>query len=86
MSTSNIILILGAGPNLGISIIKYFSSKGFKTVAVARTPLPELQKISDLVIQADFANPSSIPSIFSEVKAKLGFPNVVVYNGKSHPH
>lgn len=79
---SNIILILGAGPNSGLEIIKYFSDKSYKTVAVARNPSEEISKVADLVIKADFSDAANMKAIFDKVREKLGVPNVVVYNGK----
>jgi NAD(P)-dependent dehydrogenase (short-subunit alcohol dehydrogenase family) len=80
--TSNIALILGAGPNVGLATVKYFSEKGDKTIAVSRNPSEEISKSADLVIKADFSNPSAIKPVFEEVKAKIGIPNVVIYNRK----
>ncbi|PVH85805.1 NAD(P)-binding protein, partial [Cadophora sp. DSE1049] len=82
---SNIILVLGAGPNVGIHITKYFSEKAYKTAAVARNPSEEVIKAADLVIKADFSDASNIKPIFDEVKEKLGIPNVVVYNAYANP-
>lgn len=81
--SSNIILVLGAGPNIGLHTIKYFSSKGFKTAAASRNPSAELASAADLVVKCDFADPASIKGLFEAVKEKLGVPNVVVYNGSS---
>lgn len=80
--SSKIILVLGAGPRVGLSVVKQFAQKGYKTVGVSRTPGEELSKISDLALSADFSKHESIKTVFDEVKAKLGVPNVVVYNGK----
>ncbi|KAG4437898.1 hypothetical protein IFR05_006617 [Cadophora sp. M221] len=82
---SNIILILGAGPNSGYHITKYFSDKSYKTAAVARNPSDEVVKAADLVIKADFSDASNIKAIFDEVREKLGVPNVVVYNAYANP-
>jgi NAD(P)-dependent dehydrogenase (short-subunit alcohol dehydrogenase family) len=77
----NIILVLGAGPNVGLHVAKYFGEKGFKTAAVSRNPTEELRNTVDLTIKADLEDPSAVKAIFDEVKATLGVPNVVVYNG-----
>ena len=82
---SNIILILGAGPNVGFSLLKLFSAKGFKTAIASRSPKAELSAATDLVVKADFEAPSSIKAVFNEVMEKLGVPNVVVYNGPFIP-
>jgi len=79
--SSNVILVLGAGPNIGLQTIKYFSSKGFKTVAVSRNPTHEISSIADLAIKCDFSDPKTIAAIFAEVRSKIGIPNVVAHNG-----
>jgi NAD(P)-dependent dehydrogenase (short-subunit alcohol dehydrogenase family) len=78
-----IVLILGAGANIGKSLVQKFSSKGFKVAIASRTLNPELLKLVDTSIKADFSSPSSIKSIFDKVKSEIGTPNVVIYNGKS---
>jgi NAD(P)-dependent dehydrogenase (short-subunit alcohol dehydrogenase family) len=80
---AKIILVLGAGPRTGLSIIKKFSQNGYKTIGVAGTPSPELLKTADLAISADLSKYESVKSIFSEVRSKIGIPNVVVYNSKA---
>jgi NAD(P)-dependent dehydrogenase (short-subunit alcohol dehydrogenase family) len=82
----NIILVLGAGPNVGLHVAKYFGQKSFKTAAVSRNPTEELRNTVDLTIKADLEDPAVVKNIFDEVRAKLGVPNVVVYNGKSRFH
>ncbi len=81
MST-NIVLVLGAGPNTGYQVTKYFSDNFYKTAAVARNPSEQLVKAADLVVNADFSDVANMKAIFDEVKEKLGIPNVVVYNGE----
>jgi NAD(P)-dependent dehydrogenase (short-subunit alcohol dehydrogenase family) len=82
---SDIILILGAGPNVGFSLVKLFSAKGFKTAIASRSPKAELSAAADLAVKADFEDPSGIKAVFKEVREKLGVPNVVVYNGPFVP-
>jgi len=79
--SQNIVVVLGAGPNIGLHITKHFSSKGFKTVIVSRNPGEDITAAADLAIAADFSDPTSIKGIFEAVKAQIGTPNVVVYNG-----
>lgn len=79
--SSKVVLILGAGQNIGKSLIQKFSSNGFKVAIASRTLYQPLVEAADVSVKADFANPSSIKSIFSEVVAKIGTPNVVIYNG-----
>ncbi|KAM3088714.1 hypothetical protein ACMFMG_000343 [Clarireedia jacksonii] len=77
---SNIALILGAGPNIGLNVARVFSSNSYKTIVVSRTAKEDLTKSADLTIQADFSDPKSIKPIFDEVNQKIGVPNVVIYN------
>lgn len=76
---SNIILILGASPNVGLSLATY-------SAVVGRNPSPDLSSAADLAIGADFQDPKSIKSAFEKVKVKLGVPNAVVHNGQRHPN
>jgi NAD(P)-dependent dehydrogenase (short-subunit alcohol dehydrogenase family) len=78
---SPVILILGAGANTGARLAQTFSKNGFKVALATRTINAHHEKSRDLVIKADFSDPSSIKAVFEEVNAKLGIPNVVVYNG-----
>lgn len=80
---SKIVLILGAGPNIGKALIQKFSSNGFKVAIASRTIHPEVAAAADSSAKADFADPSSIKSIFENVTSELGVPNVVIYNGLS---
>ena len=80
--TQNILLVLGAGPNVGRSIAQHFSKVGsYKTILVSRNPSTSIKESCDLVISADFEDAKCINGIFEEVKEKIGVPNVVVYNG-----
>ena len=80
-ATSPIILILGAGPRIGISLAKTFAAKGYK-VALASRKASEANDTADQIhIQSDFSDPSTVVNAFSKVKASLGIPSVVVYNG-----
>ena len=78
----NTILFLGAGGNIGASSVKLFKSKGYKVASVARTIRKEVAEHSDLVMTADFSDPTTIKGIFETVERELGVPNVVVYNRK----
>ena len=81
--TSPVILILGAGPNIGQAVAWTFASKGYK-VALAAWSLREADSTDNqLNITSDFANPDDVVNAFTRVKKVLGIPSVVVYNGKS---
>lgn len=80
---SPVVLILGAGPKVGLPAAKAFASNGYK-VAIAARSLKEADSTDNqLNIKSDFANPEDVVSAFTKVKKQLGIPSVVVYNGKS---
>ena len=78
---SPIVLILGAGPNIGNSVAQAFAAKGYR-VALAARKATEANNTADKVhIQSDFTDSGSVVNAFSKVKSLLGIPSVVVYNG-----
>lgn len=79
-----ILLFLGAGPNVGVTTIELFKAKGYKVAAVSRNPIEEVKRNADLVLSTDFNDPSGLLSVFEQVEQQLGIPNVVIYNG-SYP-
>lgn len=82
LSTSPVILILGAGPNIGQAVARIFASKGYK-VALASRSLKEVDSTdNELNITCDFANSDDVVTAFNMVKKVFGIPSVVVYNGK----
>ncbi|KAL5314103.1 hypothetical protein ACEPPN_018527 [Leptodophora sp. 'Broadleaf-Isolate-01'] len=75
-----VLLFLGAGGNVGASSVALFKSKGYKVASVARTIREKVKAHSDMVLTADFRDPSVIKGIFEKVEEQLGVPNIVVYN------
>ncbi|OIW25246.1 NAD(P)-binding protein [Coniochaeta ligniaria NRRL 30616] len=81
--TSPVILILGAGPNIGQGIARTFAAKGYK-VALASRSLQEADSTPEqLNIKSDFANTDDVVHAFTRTKKELGVPSVVVYNAAS---
>jgi len=79
-STSPIILILGAGPNIGQHVARAFAAKGYK-VGLAARRVKEADNNTDQVnIPSDLSDPNSVVNAFSKVKELLGLPSVVIYN------
>jgi NAD(P)-dependent dehydrogenase (short-subunit alcohol dehydrogenase family) len=79
---SPIILILGSGPNIGQHVARIFAAKGYKVVLASRRLKEEDSTADQVNISTDLSNPDSVISVFSKVKSLLGFPSVVIYNGK----
>lgn len=80
--TSPVILILGSGPNIGHHVARAFAAKGYKVALASRSLKEEDSNADQVHISADLSDPHSVKGIFSKLKASLGLPSVVVYNGK----
>jgi NAD(P)-dependent dehydrogenase (short-subunit alcohol dehydrogenase family) len=80
--TSPVILIFGAGPNIGQAVALTFASKGYRVALVARSLREADSTDKQLNITSDLANPDDVVNAFTKVKKVLGIPSVVVYNGK----
>ncbi|KIW87309.1 uncharacterized protein Z519_11945 [Cladophialophora bantiana CBS 173.52] len=79
-SVPKIILILGAGPNIGAALAKAFSAKGYKVASASRTP-PKTNDGAALHIPVDLTRPDTVPGVFERVRKELGGEvGVVVYN------
>lgn len=83
--TSPVILILGAGPNIGQAVAKTFASKGFKVALAARSLREADSTENQLNITSDFSKPDDVVHAFTKVKQAMGIPSVVIYNGKPWP-
>lgn len=83
-----VLLLFGAGANVGLSVLQKFRSEGYKVAGVSRNPSDELKQAADKAIAADLSQDTEqIARIFEEVTTDLGAPTVVVYNGtSSSPH
>ncbi|KFY39087.1 hypothetical protein V495_06165 [Pseudogymnoascus sp. VKM F-4514 (FW-929)] len=79
-STSPVILILGAGPNIGQSVARLFASKGYKVALAARSLKEADSTDKQLNIPCDFSKTDDVVSAFQKVKKVFGIPSVVVYN------
>lgn len=82
-ASSPIILILGAGANVGQSVARAFAAKGYKVALAARKANASDNTADTVNIQSDFSDPNSVVNVFSKVKEVLGVPSVVVYNGET---
>ncbi|KAJ5631676.1 short-chain dehydrogenase [Penicillium longicatenatum] len=80
MSTASpVLLILGAGSNVGASVAKSFAEKGYKIALASRT-IKENSNSSEFHISCDLSDPLSLHNVFGKVKETVGIPSVVVYN------
>src|SRR3982074_3635500 len=76
-------LIIGAGAGISASLARAFSREGLKVGLVARDP-SKLEKLAGetgaSVFSADASQPAAVAQLFADVEARLGEPDVVVYN------
>jgi uncharacterized protein (DUF362 family)/short-subunit dehydrogenase/NAD-dependent dihydropyrimidine dehydrogenase PreA subunit len=83
-----LILIVGAGKNLGLALTDLFSSKGYNIALCARnieSLEPHLKQATDngvcaLAFQADASKDKSIKRLYKDVCERMGLPDIVVYN------
>jgi NAD(P)-dependent dehydrogenase (short-subunit alcohol dehydrogenase family) len=84
-SPSPVLLILGAGPNIGHHVATTFLSHGYKVALASRTTKNhsnDADHKNQIHIAVDLSKPETIPAVFNTVKTQLGAPpSVVVYNG-----
>lgn len=82
MAASKILLVLGAGKNIGQSLANGFKAAGYQVALVSRSAVDsQITPEGFLTIKGDLKNPASILAIFETVKSKLGGPpTTVVYN------
>ena len=85
MSTP-VLLVLGAGSNIGLSVAKSFSAKGYKVALAARSLQDGVGEDGYLRLNIDLANTGEIHKAFTKVEEQFGIPTVVVYNGASLRH
>jgi len=79
---SSIVLILGAGLNVGQAVARTFASNGYK-VALAARSLKEADSTDNVLnIPSDFSKTDDVVNAFTKVKEVFGIPSVVIYNGK----
>ncbi|KAB5576194.1 putative short chain type dehydrogenase [Coniochaeta sp. 2T2.1] len=80
---SPVVLILGAGPNIGQAVARTFASKGYKVGLAARSLKEADSTHNQLNIPSDLAKTEDVGSAFAKVKEVFGIPSVVVYNASA---
>lgn len=78
-----VVLILGAGPNIGRHVASTFAAKGYRVATAARSKEDKLSQDGRMMeLLVDLADPHAVAGVFVRVKAAWGVPpSVVVYNG-----
>ncbi len=76
-------LIVGAGPGISGSLARQLAGLGVKVALAARNTqkLDALcRAIGAVALSADASDPKSVASLFEQAKARIGDPQIVVYN------
>ena len=76
-------LIVGAGPGISASLVRQLTQAGLEVAAAARdtTKLqPLAEETGAHLFAVDAADALSVERLFAEVEARIGVPEVVVYN------
>jgi NAD(P)-dependent dehydrogenase (short-subunit alcohol dehydrogenase family) len=76
-------LIVGAGPGISASVARSLRSAGLTVGLAARNVeklAPLAAEISAATFAADAADPDAVARLFDEAEAKIGVPDLVVYN------
>jgi len=79
-------LLVGAGSGLSASLARRFARESL-AVALAARNAKKLQALAEetraFAIRCDASNPKDVEAAFAEVDARLGTPDVVVYNASA---
>jgi NAD(P)-dependent dehydrogenase (short-subunit alcohol dehydrogenase family) len=80
MATKPIVLVLGAGSNIGKALALKFSSIGYSVALASRSTPDGTTLDGHFGVKVDLSDPSSIATVFEKVKSALGAPNTIIYN------
>ncbi|HWL67832.1 MAG TPA: SDR family NAD(P)-dependent oxidoreductase [Geminicoccus sp.] len=79
-------LIVGAGPGISASVARALAAEGLKVGLAARDTaklIPLAEQIDAACFQADAADTGDVERLFDEVDARLGEPDLVLYNASA---
>ena len=82
-STKPLVLLLGAGSNVGSAVAKKFQSSGYNVALAARSLSERKISSQEWSYKLDLSKPSAVEDLFAKVQKDVGIPNVVIFNGKS---
>jgi NAD(P)-dependent dehydrogenase (short-subunit alcohol dehydrogenase family) len=82
-------LIVGAGPGISASVARGLAASGLKVGLAARN----IDKLASLAAEtgaerfaADATDPAAVAHLFEEADARIGVPDVVLYNASARAH
>lgn len=77
-----LVLVLGAGLNIGQAVAKKFLSDGYSVALAARSLSERKVSNQEWTYTIDLTNPGAVEALFTKVSEDVGIPNVVIFNGK----
>ncbi len=81
---ADIVVVVGAGPGMGLAIARRFAAGGVRPVLVARDPgrleAPDLDALGAVRLSADVTDTTSLRAAFAQVRRSVGDPAVMVFN------
>jgi NAD(P)-dependent dehydrogenase (short-subunit alcohol dehydrogenase family) len=85
----HVALIVGAGPGISASVARGLAGAGLK-VGIAARNTDKLAALAEETGAARFTvdatDPAAVPRLFEEADARLGVPDVVMYNASARAH
>lgn len=84
MSTTDVALVVGTGPGLGLSLARRFATGGYTVAIAARTP-EKLGALGERIhaYACDVSDASAVAGLFDRVAAAHGDPGLVVFNASA---
>jgi NAD(P)-dependent dehydrogenase (short-subunit alcohol dehydrogenase family) len=80
------VLIVGSGSGLSASLARLFAQEGFNVALAARNAeklAPLCNSIGASAFSCDATSASEVANLFRSVEAKIGSPDVVIYNASA---
>lgn len=77
-----VLLILGAGPGIGLSSAKAFAAQGYKVALTSKSRPEGVDEDGYLNLRLDLSDTQGIIDVFAKVREGLGIPHVVIFNGE----
>jgi NAD(P)-dependent dehydrogenase (short-subunit alcohol dehydrogenase family) len=82
-------LIVGAGPGISASVARGLAAAGLK-VGIASRNIDKLATLAEEIgaerFAVDATDPAAVTHLFEEADARLGVPDVVMYNASARAH
>ncbi|KAH7381120.1 putative short chain type dehydrogenase [Cadophora sp. MPI-SDFR-AT-0126] len=79
-SLKPVMLLLGAGANIGKAVATKFASSGYEVATAARSLEDGQPSPGRWTYKIDLNKPNGVADLFSKVSSQVGIPSVVIYN------